>query len=371
MEKQKIVLLCTNLNGTGGTAKHIVQTYHFMDREKFTPSIVFASLSESTLLEFFYKHGCSKEDLYSVPSLSRSPWGQYFSLRKLWKKIQPDIIHSYFLHSDILSCLTGLKDIPRKRISSVEGQFIWDHVNGVGGFKNFCYKVANGMIRGKFFCTITVSKSLKEEVVQGGGVARRIEVVPVGIPLVSDQLLQTRSKDQEPVIVCLSRLSKDKGVDLFLQVAAILVKQAPRVRFKIAGNGEEEKTLQELCSNLGLDSHVEFLGWVENTTDCLNDADIFVMPSRREGCPLALIEAMMHKKAVVGFDVAGVNEVIIHEVNGYLVPAFDVNAMAGSIAQLIADPTQREKLENNARAHALAYYTIDREKELLEGIYSE
>jgi len=319
------------------------------------------------------KEGSDFKDIRIVPSFSKDPLGTIRELKKIWKEIDPEIIHSFFLHSDILSYITTFSNESLSRISSVEGKFIWDHVTGVGWLKSVCYRLINLFIRRHFLKTITVSNDLKNEVISAGGVdPQSVCTVPLGVLAIDQEKLIKRTSSQEKseiIVASVSRLTFDKGVDLLIQAAVFCAKEKLPVKFIIGSEGREKENLKQLTKSLGIEEHIVFKGWIDNITNFLNEIDVFVMPSRREGCPLALIDAMMHQKACVVFDAPGVNEIVKNDETGIVVPCFDVLALSQAIKRLVSDVTLREKLAEQARRYVFKNFSIEREIRELEGIY--
>jgi glycosyltransferase involved in cell wall biosynthesis len=348
----------------------MAQIYKAIDRSKFSPTIIFSSTDQDRLKGFFKEQGCSDEDVRTIPVALRDPLGCFVALRKICAELKPDIIHSFFLHSDIISWLTTIFDRRVIRISSVEGKFIWDDVNGVGRFKNAGYRLFNRVVRPFFAKTVAVSLDLKNEVVSTGVLTDKVQVIGVGVPVPDEGLLHVRSSE-DVVVGVLSRFSPDKGVDLFIQAARIVADRLPKVRFVVAGAGEELGRLRELAHGLGVEGRLSFPGWVGDAAAFFNDVDIFVMPSRREGCPLALLEAMMHRKACVVFNAPGVNEITYNEKNALVVPCFDINRLADAIVRLSQDPSLRRSLADRARSMAVEEHAVRHELKAWESLYSE
>ncbi len=366
---RRLVLLCTALNEVGGTARHMAKLYNTLDRGKFHPVIVFSSTDHPRLAAFFAGQGCSPDDVHAVPVVSRDPVGCWRELRRLWAELQPDIIHSFFLHSDILSWATTMFSRHIVRISSVEGKFIWDDVNGVGRFKQGCYAAFNAVIRKGFKKTVTVSQDLRQEVISSGVDPARVTVISVGVACAGEGVMRPRAQGEDLVVGCLSRFSRDKGVDLFVEAVPLVLNEMPRVRFRVAGAGEEERALKARARELGISEAIEFSGWVGDVTAFFNDIDVFVMPSRREGCPQALIEAMMHRKACVVFAAPGVNEIVYHETTALVVPCFDVKGLAAAVVRAAKDPALRTALGARARAFVMEKFTVEREGAAWENLY--
>ena len=159
------------------------------------------------------------------------------------------------------------------------------------------------------------------------------------------------SRPQEPLLVAAGRLSREKRYDLMLDAVARVRRSHP-VTLWICGDGPERQRLAARTAELGLDPHVQFLGFVANPYPAMRQADIFVMTSDHEGLPNALIEAQSLGVPVVSTRCPhGPDEIVEHEVGGLLVPVGDAAAMAEAITQLVERPERRAAM---GRAGALA-----------------
>jgi glycosyltransferase involved in cell wall biosynthesis len=133
-------------------------------------------------------------------------------------------------------------------------------------------------------------------------------------------------------------VSNDSG-PFHLAAAAHLVNTRPLLLpiYLIAGDGPQTTQLQQLAHQLDLDGTVRFLG-VRKDISVLNRLlDVFVLPSREEACPMALLEAMAAGKAAVATAVGGTPEVVTHEVDGWLVPPDDPEALSQALLMLLED----------------------------------
>tara|TARA_B100000212_G_scaffold341171_1_gene323614 strand:+ start:602 stop:1657 length:1056 start_codon:yes stop_codon:yes gene_type:complete len=139
-----------------------------------------------------------------------------------------------------------------------------------------------------------------------------------------------RKKEGEIVLGNAGRLVSQKGQKELLQVAKILKQDGFKFHLLIAGYGELENELKELCAKYELEDEVTFLGHVKDMPKFFNSIDYFVFPSHFEGCPNTLIEAMAYKKICFAYDVSSMPEVINYT-NGHLSPFKDVNDMAYKI----------------------------------------
>lgn len=153
-----------------------------------------------------------------------------------------------------------------------------------------------------------------------------------------EALRRSLVNDGEVLVGSLGRLDPQKGFEFLIQAAARVVKEAPNVRFAIAGEGSQKKQFEELINSLGLQEHFRLIGFRTDIADFLAALDIYAISSLWEGLPLALIEAMQLSKPAVATMVGGIPEVIQDHVNGLLVPARDSGKLAAAILELVRDP---------------------------------
>ena len=161
-------------------------------------------------------------------------------------------------------------------------------------------------------------------------------------------------------IVSIGRYAYDKGNDLLLQAWAIIEKEMPDWTLDIYGNGNQEPYQMQMAE-LGIDPHrCHLYGPVSDVKKEYLASSIFVLPSRFEGFGLVIIEAMACGVPVVAFDCEnGPRSIITNDVDGFLVPPFDVNLMAEKLILLMKDQELRCKMGMNAQA-AASQYDIDR-----------
>ncbi len=142
-----------------------------------------------------------------------------------------------------------------------------------------------------------------------------------------------------------------KGGDVLLEALERLLTGVHRLRVTMAGPGELSPEARALCER---SAAVEWVGWLDADAkdELLRDATVLVMPSRSEGLPMALLEAMAYGMAVLATRVGGIPEVVDDGVEGLLVPAEDPVALAEALNRLAADPEFRARLAAAARARA-------------------
>ncbi len=150
-------------------------------------------------------------------------------------------------------------------------------------------------------------------------------------------------------VLAIGRLADQKRFDWLLRTWKIVTAQAANARLWIIGDGPEKEALERLDSQLGLRDSCVFLGAHPEARNFITAADFIAMTSLYEGHALIPLEAMACGKAIVASDVDGVNDSITDGVEGFLIPAGDIEWFADRILRLIAEPGLRKAMGARGR----------------------
>jgi len=215
---------------------------------------------------------------------------------------------------------------------------------------------------------------LVAHVAVGEGTARRIEDL-IGLPHGSVETIHNGVPDialhpvdrlrPGPIVGSVARLHEQKGLDVLIRALASL----PDVTVVLVGDGPERSKLERLATELGVRDRILIIGWVENPRDYLPSFDVVCAPSRFEGFPLAVIEAMLARRAVVGSSVESIPEAVEHGSTGLLVPPDEPEALAQAISTLLRNRHQREAMGDRARSRALERFTSSSMARSFEALY--
>lgn len=148
----------------------------------------------------------------------------------------------------------------------------------------------------------------------------------------------------------LSRHDPVKGIDLAIRVVAAL---GQGYRLVVVGDGAERPSLEALVDELGVADRVELRGWDDRARHLLGTFDIYLLPSRLEGFPITVMEAMQAGVPVVATEVGSIREAVEDGETGFIVPVEDVDAMVAAVRQLAEDPALRDRMGRAARAVGL------------------
>ncbi len=159
-------------------------------------------------------------------------------------------------------------------------------------------------------------------------------------------------------IVAMGQLSPQKGFDLLLDVFANIHRTYQEWNLIILGTGPLREDLISQAGQLGIERFIHLPGMVANPFSVLKECDLFVLSSRYEGFPNALLEAMASGLPVVSFECpSGPGEIIQNGVNGILVPAGDTVALERALYELIENKELRDRLGNEAQKICERYAT--------------
>jgi glycosyltransferase involved in cell wall biosynthesis len=173
----------------------------------------------------------------------------------------------------------------------------------------------------------------------------------------------------DPLILAVGNLYGVKGHDVLIHALSRL---PPGLdwHLAIAGRGPEEIRLRELAGRLALSQRIHLLGYRSDAADLMAAADIFAMPSRSEGLPLAVLEAMFARLPIVASAVGGIPDAL-GGAGGLLVPPGDPDALAEALTRLLADADLRESLGESAAAMAAGRFSVEAMADAYERCYRD
>lgn len=181
--------------------------------------------------------------------------------------------------------------------------------------------------------------------------AKRQVVVRYGITLREGGSRPEMAPENIRAIIT-ARLTQRKGIDVLIRaVAALPLEIRKRIRFTVVGDGEEETTLKQMAENLGVTEVINFLGWSNDVETLLRSHDLFILPSRSEGQPIALMEALSAGLPCIASAVSGIPELLGEGSHGDLVPVDDPESLCAAIAAFVREPSILQRKVRRARPY--------------------
>lgn len=257
-----------------------------------------------------------------------------FFLRKQIKRIKPDTI---MVFGDIVNPIALIANNGLGYPIYIADQI--SPRQNLGRFKNFMkrvtYKKATGII--------AQSKMAADYKYEVFGKDINVRIIPNTIR----DIVDCPNAEKHLWVVALGRLSHEKGIDRLLD-AFSRISEHEEWRLVLIGDGPERKRLEEQAKTLGIGNRVDFLGGRNDVDTLLAQCCIFVLPSRCEGFPNALCEAMASPLPCITFDSVSASDIIDNHVNGEIIHDGDIDGLAGAILSLMDDEAKRKKYSENA-----------------------
>lgn len=265
---------------------------------------------------------------------------------------RPDIVYLHtasngsFWRKAVASALARAARVPY--VVHVHGGAFADFYRGMPGWGR---AVARWMLGGAD-AVIVLSPTWAREI---GAIAGRPTVTipnPVDIPAGTSDPARRPAR-----IVTLARIGAAKGSYVLLRAFAALASTHPGARLVLAGDGPQEEAWR-VATEAGIADRVDMPGWVgpAERDALLAGASVFALPSRVEGLPVSMLEAMAHGLPVVVTPVGGIPDAVRDGVTGRIVPPDDVAALAAAIGALLDDPDGAAAMGAAGRAEVLGTY---------------
>jgi glycosyltransferase involved in cell wall biosynthesis len=305
------------------------------------------------------------------PGLQR--YGIPLSLLRLIRTHRPHALHTHGLVA-----LTGVGPLAFLGVLPY-----WIHTFHYG---NYPYKSDRQMWLERTFSRrasrlVAVADAQRDAIARFHRVPReRLAVVANGVspnPFLHEPEVRRRKRqelgflDTDFVVASISVLSEQKGVEYFLHAAATVRQQHPAVRFLVVGGGPREMLLREEADRLGLSECVRFTGWRADIQELLLCVDVYVMASLWEAMPLALLEAMAARRAIVVTNVGNNAEIVGMGDGAIVVPPRDSGALADGICKLIGSPDTADALATRAFDRFERHYTAATVLQAYQSLYEQ
>jgi glycosyltransferase involved in cell wall biosynthesis len=311
---------------------------------------------ESDSLERFGEAGFAA---YPMAIRSRLPVAGIRALAGLMRAEGVQVAHCH-------SRRAGIVGLPAARLARVPAKVLHVHSLATAAGSKCVSRLAFQSLRLLADRVIYCSEATREST--GAGAHRRAVVIPNGIDLCFPP---RQVRESAPLVLSVGRLAEAKGYRTLLEAVPLVASEMPAVRFEVAGDGELREELLALRAQLGLGDRLTFLGFVDDVRPLLARASVFVMPSTREGHPLALLEATAAGVPAVATAVGEIPFVLGEGERGTLVPAGSPEALAEGILHALRRPEEARRRAEAARAWVHQGYSVHAMAGAIERLYRE
>lgn len=309
-----------------------------------------------------------------------NPLADIHSMLQLFKKLkllQPNIVFSYFTKPVIYGTLAAkLAKVPQI-VGMIEGlgSPFTIHKQGqsikvklIQNVQIFLYKLTFPFLDKIIFLNPDdpIDLIIKNKIRYKDNAI--VNLGPIGLNL-SLYCYTEWDSTNEVSFIFIARLLAEKGIFEYIESAKIIKEKYPYIKFKIIGGLDTENpyglTQLEL-DNIVKEGIIEYYGFVHNVHDYIRETAVFVLPSYyREGIPRSTQEAMAIGRPIITTDVPGCRETVVDGVNGFLVPKWDVNALAKKMIYFIENPYQVTIMGNESYKIAVEKFDADKVNEKL------
>ena len=362
----KIVHIIKAHGVIAGAENHLLSLLPSLDRSKF--DVCLLALTQlgrpvPDLVSGMHSRGVPTQrlgiladvDLTLIPRLA-------FKIRKM----RPDVVHTHLVHADLYGSIAArIAGVPLL-ISSRHNDDPFRH----SGMVARLVKLANLYV--DHF--VAISDHVREFTVTVEGVdTKRVTTVHYGLkprsPTIMPDIRTKFGLGDGPVLMCVARLTPQKGHRLLLTALQSVVRKIPTVQLLLIGDGPLRVELESLTSKLGLEGNVVFSGWRTDAPNLLYGADLFVLPSLWEGFGLVLLEAMAASLAIVATRVGSISEIVLHDHTGLLVEPGNDDDLANAIITLMGSSHERARLGNQGRIRLEGEFSVKSMVDAMEAIY--
>lgn len=283
--------------------------------------------------------------------------GTPFEIAQRMRTGRFDVVHSHGWGVYLEAALGALLGRARVLVHTVHGNYLAYPPGMRSRAKVFLRHVLEHVFSYAHSCIVTVSDAIQRYVRADMHIpSSRLMTIHNGI---SDERLPRAGGAADGVrFISVGRLAEVKNYPMLLRAFARLLRENPRCRLQLVGDGLQRAALESLARELGIAGQVSFPGFQVEVGPLLARADVFVLSSRYEGISIALLEAMRAGLPAIATRVGGMAETILDGETGVLVPDDDEQAMAAAMLRLAAMPAERERMGGNAYAHLQRQFAL-------------
>jgi glycosyltransferase involved in cell wall biosynthesis len=287
------------------------------------------------------------------------------ALIKLHRRFGKVILHTHGSKAGVIGRIVSGSLPFCYSIHTVHGYPINPYVNP---FKRFIY-LNSERIASLFGDVIITQAKVHIERSKKWSIGKRNEFYHIpNFIKISDFKTEKREKSKDILIGTIGNLKPQKNPIIWAKVALKVTSKYPDVSFIYAGDGPLfEKVSKMTHSN----NRIKLIGWIDDLPDLLPRIDIFFLPSRWEGMPRTVLEAMASSLPVVASNVDGTNEIVKESLTGFLVSPDDIEEYINKLEVLIKDKSLRIKMGKEGRERAKKYFNYKNQIKKTIGLYSK
>ena len=345
-----LVLHARVCNGNGGGPdKTIFRAARHVDPTRYRVAAAYlhprGDRGRQVIAEQAAAFGCALHQIEEGGAVDpRAVW----RMLQLVRRLNVAVWHAHDYKSDVLGLL--LRPLwPMKLVTTVHG-----FTNETP--RTRLYARIDNLTLARYDAVVAVSPPLRDHCLAHGVAARDLTYLPNGVD--TDDYRPTLGQGaarralgiapERLVVGCVGRLSSEKGQGRAVRTAARLARKFPQLELHLVGDGPDRARLEQMAAQLGIAERVKFWGWQTDTPRFYEAMDVMLLPSRTEGMPNAVLEAMAMNVPTVATDVGGVRDLLDGGRCGVVVTQ-DETEWPAHLAPLLKDAAWRRELAAAAR----------------------
>lgn len=293
---------------------------------------------------------------------------QTLRLARYIRRHRIQVVHSYGFYANVFS-------VPAARLAG--NPIVVASIRDTGDILTARQRRVQRTVCRLADCVLVNAEAIRQALLCEGYNPRKIVIIRNGIVLSRFEKHQKGSALRQELglsashrlVLVSSRLNQMKGIEYFLDAAAVVARAFPDVRFLVVGDGAQRKELEEHCRRLGLERAMVFTGFRTDVPELLSETTLSVLPSLSEGLSNSLLESMASEVAVIATTVGGNPEIIEDGVSGILVPPRDAEALAQAMINLLADPHLTARYARAGKHRVSELFSMERSVGETERLY--
>lgn len=340
MKKINICYHIMDMSNCGGTERVTSQIVNKLVENKKYNIFILSNYNQKEKLFFDVDERVQLHSFYKKKKRFKIQWLDYiFKTKKFIKKNKIDLLIT-------VDSFLGLVDIPAVKGTKCKN-IIWEHFDYYRAGDSRLVKLAKKLcVKSKTNIVVLTKKDYEN--FHKNEPNMKAKMWQIYNPYI-DNVNKKDFKFNNNTIISCGRLVTQKGFDYLLEVAKKLKENNNRFKWLILGEGELHDELIKKQKEYNLEDYVQFVGKVHNVDDYYDKADFYVLTSRNEGFGLVLLEARTHFLPIVSFDINnGPSEIIKDNINGYLIPKFDIDMMVKKIEILLNSRKKLDEFKKNS-----------------------
>lgn len=360
------------VQSAGGVERYLQMLLHVIDKGKYRNIVICSSDYDK---EYFEKNKIEYYEMNMKRSISISDFAAAIKVRKLIKKISPDVIYCHSSKGGAIGRLANI-GLNYKCIYNPHG---WAFNMNCNKVVRRLYTIIERILA--YFCDsiVCISEAEKKSALNNKiSSEEKLVMIKNGIDTKKYKPKNKISREalnipkDAYVIGTVARLSKQKAPDIFIRMAERVKEKIPNAFFIMVGDGEEREEIETFIKNSNLKDSVIITGWIEDPFSYMKIFDVGVLVSRWEGFGLVLAEYMLAKIPIVATSVDAIPYIIENERNGLLVKVDDISETTKAILRLHEDKDLCNHMVDNALKEVKEKYDVRRvaveHEELIEKI---